>query len=766
MGHKTFTSLSFVDLYDKDKTVRDAKLSSYADSSSFKEFSDSYFEFKRSYRGRFSKRYLDKYNIEYKSDIDTSSIDNDKLLQEIQEYDSLAYSIYTTSVSVNNLSILSLKFLQDKYNDEFDHKFFSIITKYDGSNSDDLCCSGADGIVECKCCEDNDDCDNEDCDDEDNQKTCKAIYDRVSYAFPNLDDDPLTDDDYDTIEVTLASSLNDDIEPIVHTFDNDYKNVSVYVQYRREDSDDLYYYIIDLYDNDSVVIDGSGTEMLPIIPLKEDNVVSTEKKTTRKLLRKYALSPDNLIETLDNPDLDNMYLMSGVRIRDIYFIYPRTYTSTEAESFPVDILRKAEYNDDETEVTISQELSDWWLKKNRIKRSKYLKFVGDIIESQDPGTTSFSTHTLTITTTLNYESEIVDGAVSGSEKKDGSIRVGASDITTVYTTEEHDLAWFLGRMQYIDQSYYSIEGSHKESFDKGNAYEYYYTLSDLISLDEGETLTVKSRYISLKTQLNATQYRDIHIASCEQITSISGHKFIRTTDISNTDTSEYSKIKSTEPRLLIPLDIMNSADFTTYSVVKEYGTFFLAYAIKVVKTHWYDKFLGLIISLFIAILTGGASLVVTITNFVVNTVISFIISKALELIKSPLLRSILSFIVTGLGNFQNMIQDLTKFTSEAFLKLASEITSFASSAMDIVNSFKAQDMKDEEERNSLLESARRNSENSDTHVLKADLSSTVSAVDSQSPDALYSTMYDGPYNYESLFDSSTELNTRVNIVAG
>jgi len=795
MGHKTFTSLSYVSLYDKDKTIHDSKFNIMANSIDMSSYNKQFFFFKRSYRSRFKESYLEKYGMSYKS-VDTSIVlgENeqdirDRILNDVDEE-------VTDFMYINIIDESLVAFCKFVLQNHFRYEYYMneqiLITTYTGSNKDDLCCSGADGIVMCKCCDDNDDCDNDDCDGDD--PSCKAIYDSFKFEYTN--------GDRTEVKITLTSSLNEDIEQIeVISHINRYDKIVIleyYIDvdyaisqgYTVDDPDrtrnNTRLYIADAEEEDSIFYDlEDNTEsMTPIVCLKRQNEIIADSNHTRKILRKYALHPDDLMETLENEDLDNLYLMSGAYFKDIYKLEPKTYNAEEAQNFPPAVLRRAKVSDDE--YTITEEIASWWKRRNRLKMSRYNKFLVDLLNyygnteklmmiGEDSVSTYFDFETLDPVFS-DGEFDGPNGVILPSTRLiDGNY----SKTSAIFVEDrpyevEKTKDWFFQHQQgepwmstIISQDNDDFIGCF-HNWSIGDTYEYCIRGLDVLNLEEGETLTVKvkcsSIFVQHYTDDGTPYYVETVIKELVQKLHINHQRF--TLNLSGKWTSTSAKNNKGDdiyPLVPIPNDMMNKLMFSTYSIVKEYGTMFIAYAEVTVNTHWYDKFLSLIISIVIGIFTFGiGNIAIIIAQAVINFVISIVIQAVLKAIDSPLFNLIFELVSMLYGDFSA----LTNLTAENFLKLATDITSFANDAMMYIKHKDSKDMQDELSREEAIDRINKLMDTEKKIIPKADQTAMYSYVEQNSPEALYQSVLNGPFNFEQLFDVSGELTRRVNVVSG
>ena len=268
-------------------------------------------------------------------------------------------------------------------------------------------------------------------------------------------------------------------------------------------------------------------------------------------------------------------------------------------------------------------------------------------------------------------------------------------------------------------------------------------------------------------------YSEIVLTEFVQDIEISGHWF--KLQINGSWTSDRSVNPSGAgdkyPRLIYPLDLLNSLDFASYVLAKEYGTVFYAYSIKVVKTKWWHKLFGLLLAIVICFATalGGCGLVQVIINFIVAQLVSFVMDKILSLIDSPILRAILQFAFAAFQMMGGDFSKLASLTTENYLSLA---TTFVSAGKNAMAEIEMKDLAEMRKIEMNAEAGEKIEDNIDEMVAlggvvqKADTSSHSSFVESRSPQAFYNASVENMYNYDQFYDASGALNWRINVVSG
>lgn len=126
-------------------------------------------------------------------------------------------------------------------------------------------------------------------------------------------------DEYETVCVHTGGTLPDEtILTPVQRFQENYSNVLfdnevTYVEYRVTSGEVPNVLSYAIYAADTLTIYTQGNiDVTAIIPMKENNVIVNEDNKLKRVLKKLNLSHEQLVESLDNPDLDAAYLMTAL----------------------------------------------------------------------------------------------------------------------------------------------------------------------------------------------------------------------------------------------------------------------------------------------------------------------------------------------------------------------------------------------------------------------------------------------------------------------
>lgn len=140
------------------------------------------------------------------------------------------------------------------------------------------------------------------------------IYD-VGIIDPTIN----TNDKYETICTHQGSTLPDEtILTSVERYDENYVNTlfeqeCTYSEYRvtsGEVDTSLRYYIEPA--DTALIYVVANINATAVIPMKENNVIANNNNELKRVLKKLNLSHDQLIESLENPDIDAAYLITGL----------------------------------------------------------------------------------------------------------------------------------------------------------------------------------------------------------------------------------------------------------------------------------------------------------------------------------------------------------------------------------------------------------------------------------------------------------------------
>lgn len=317
---ETFTDIQIHNLLTPDQADKAARRSAIRNSGGdSKVYHTAYRSFQRQYKRRYSKKFLESVGYDPSSTATTRVID-----------ESLLTSYLQTALNYNTINIVNAmdKYMgldeRSKYGRQFvtgyDHITGSVTVLglvYAYSSVEEISPTGVRFTFV--------------------RNFSSSIIDNLTsnYSY-NVNDNTITvsgevydvgvisslinlNDEYETVCTHQGGTLPDivvttDVERYQENFsDNLFDDEVTYVEYRvtSGEIDTATRYFIASADTLSIYITAS-LDMTAIIPMKEDNVIVNDSKKLNKILKKLNLSHEQLIESLQNPDMDSAYLITGL----------------------------------------------------------------------------------------------------------------------------------------------------------------------------------------------------------------------------------------------------------------------------------------------------------------------------------------------------------------------------------------------------------------------------------------------------------------------
>jgi len=819
---KTFTNLSFNDLFPKDYSVTAAKQSIYFTMDGIGDYNSKFFSFKKMYRPRIKDSWMISRGFNPSSELRIDTVDNNKLLRYIQNtYDKNAGSISTYDIS-NGWIRDQAEFWLEKHGYDWSSKRKELKIKSK--------------------------------DEEGNEIT--TTYTRMDVDYKNKSNDPEVPDDINVIHTVFTVVDDSSIEPYIIDIPNEFKTDTIYVEYYRNtnSSDPIkvreeYYHFIVKREGHDWLFDSRDLVITPIVPLKEEGnfricgkpsgkkvpyvtlqdqsnmeLVKKElcqdndsyktiiqlppdqenssnadaikrrikkdicqrgeecgKSAVTDYLNKYGIEPKEIIDALDEKDddgeeiVDNAYIMTGLKILDPYDIEPGTYKSSEVQNYPPKLMKKAESNPDGSKYTFSKETCDWWRKKNKIKRHAYARLLYKTLSDYGSGNASISLAGAKMLYKLDMEEEeltegILPGSIIETENVYGEIerRVNIRYAMVYEDKDKKNQA----HQEYEDRKQEKTKDDIEGGDDSYNGWD---------SIDKNVRKKNQDKYDypkylrSIEIQVDANHYRKLHVYEFREEVYISGQWFLLFGNgewTSDSDSDDENKGEGKKyPRLLVPNHLHLHVNFTEYTIMKEYGMHFMLYSEKTIKVKWWKKFIGLFIGLIMCFASYGSScgFIQVIINWAISYVVSYILELVLSSIDSPLMRMIVQMGMAMVGMLVNIGFDITSLTSEAFLDLASNLSKIAFNTYQQMEAEKlAEQRKLEmeieagENIDEMISNYEENTKIPAEVVLATDKSVHYSFMDAHNPDVLYNKM-EQMYNYDSLYDveGSVELRKQV-----
>lgn len=317
---ETFTDIQIIDLLTPDKADSAARNVSIRNSGgNASKYFTSYRAFQRQYKRRYSKKFLENLGYAPSNNATTRVIDETLVKDYLQS--TLSY----IHVSVEDAYDLYLNLdRKAKYGRQFvtgyDHTTTSVTNGgkvYTYSTSEEVSPTEIklkfvrnfnDSIID--------------------NLTDNYMYDSLAvtvsiggelYDVGTISSAININDEYETVCTHQGATLPDEvILTTVERYDENYIDAlfdkeCTYVEYRvtSGEIDNSTRYFINLADTLPIYIH-SDIAVTAIIPMKENNVIANDDNKLKRMLKKLNLSYDQLIESIENPDMDSAYLMTGL----------------------------------------------------------------------------------------------------------------------------------------------------------------------------------------------------------------------------------------------------------------------------------------------------------------------------------------------------------------------------------------------------------------------------------------------------------------------
>lgn len=295
-----------------DKAARTASIrSSQGD---LKTYGESYKAFQRSYKNRYSKRFLENLGYSPTSTATTRVLAPAAVLTYIQSTDPLATNILGSSIRYITVDEAAWDWMEDNIGWSNENQVatvggseFEVLITDNGTTIDmDLSQDYTISIVE--------------------YLTANYIYDGINdtveidsllYDVPAFDGTDqggyyrttVLQQVDGTTEVDIDTPIPTHSYNIPGTVDDNQKMV---IRYDRGGTE-WYYYTEDSENVPSNLYTEADIDVTAIIAMKENNVVQDlEDRKLKRALDKLGLVSDSFVDTLSNPDLDSAYIMTGL----------------------------------------------------------------------------------------------------------------------------------------------------------------------------------------------------------------------------------------------------------------------------------------------------------------------------------------------------------------------------------------------------------------------------------------------------------------------
>jgi hypothetical protein len=737
----TVTSLGFSSIFPKDTTLPSIKkYSNIATLDNPNMYVDYYFEAKRKYKSKFKKSFLKKNNFYFDTSLKKKIVDKVKLLDYIKN-----------NYDTNALDILNIDFGANKLIEQF--RFYAQNQGYDIKNKDRKIKIGG------------------------------TTYDKLDIGF-TVSDDPDDPNYFKIIDFELSNTNGDTLND---QFNNDFLEYSVYVKYSLNNSSDWKQYIVHYDDIKHLITYSGSVDLDPVIPLKVENKIRVEDKTIKRALKKYGLKSEDFLEQLKEQDNNNKdvintaLMMTGIEIVNIYKIKPGTYEKKFVGFLSPELLDKADESTDGKKITFTQKVCDWWWNKNKIKNSKYLSYIVDLLlDYYTPGKHTVtwndddSSNSIKMTYDINYTKTIVNGVLLGSVHK-GKVYSGYTELNN------NKLKKQISETQYIQLDSLSIkqlfnisgewfefqnDGSWKSSSDE-NAFcgvDVSSWYSGCSKLDDAWSYDLNMTYKEFQEKCKKGIY------NCNKKS-----KFFEPTICGGNYLGEYSckcpseyyvfperfkdKCQLTFPRLVIPLDSIHT-NIKLYSILKEYGTVLLLYAEQETEKNIIKTILSLGVAIVGCIMfVAGCTVVSAIVDFAIAMLINYTISIVAEMLDFGFLSALIQIVKLAYGMYtgQISIADPAQFLPQA-INVANAVSNYIK-----IQHYKdmAEELKKEKEKEAISNIDKMIDEYDNMDISKVLYKDSSRKVENDNPDTFYYKTTEILYNYDIYFGYTEILDQKV-----
>lgn len=264
---KTITDMNFIELFTPDAAYRQAKFETFFTTNSMREYNDTMFQWKKDYRGRYNRRYLERAGLEPTSNATRLTIDNDLLLEYIKSQYPTTNEIISHKFVIPSLSYVSRFYLQEN--------------GYIWSNYTDTLVVGS------------------------------SAYKLIDIDYADPEDD--------TQIIIYFENKIDPEDTYEIEFINEYHAITcLNTRYETNISTtEWYVYVepkatvpVDLYTIDNLT-------MTAIIPLKENNELHEDNIWVKRMLNKLGVGGRDLsVQLEEETGIDNAYIFTGLKFND------------------------------------------------------------------------------------------------------------------------------------------------------------------------------------------------------------------------------------------------------------------------------------------------------------------------------------------------------------------------------------------------------------------------------------------------------------------
>lgn len=529
-----------------------------------------------------------------------------------------------------------------------------------------------------------------------------------------LEDIDYADPEDDTQIVIYLKNIQDSEDVMEIFFTNEFHaETCLNVRYETSESNTEWYVYIEKKETvpSSVYIVDDMT-MTAIIPIKENNQMHEDSLWTKRMLNRLGLGGRSFSDQIEQEEnMDNAYIFTGLKFNSESKYMAKALYQTFEYISEIDTIQP-EPLEDGTIPKVSSKINFGMSKMN-------LGYDFDISIETKRGVATRTYSELDQNAKVVYKTELLkpgeySSALNQLEEKGSVDEEQAADLFTI------------------------IESVKENIFTK----------------DTGNNSILKIRY-----QVSPNTFKEMTISNYINTFTISGYGFTAYLDSSPED-----------GRLILPLDVMNKLKFKEWIEVHERSFTMLAYSHQVIKIYWYQQsWFSWVIKIGLAFVTGGLSLTWDLLiDLIISYAISMVIDLVLRMIDSEILMVLASVALTALGSMYTSGFDISDFTIENYLPVATKAVQTASNIYQeqlMADIAKLQEKTKEEERQDELMKEEMNSHS--FNVTKAMMDAHYSYDSINSPQAWIAQQLGfGLYNYDQYYSVSEQIDLRVQVTSG
>ena len=741
---KTFSQISTATIFPPDMVVPTAWKINGWKAPNMKLFNETWFYFKKEYRNRYVYKYAERNGFALTNEVHEKKIDDSVLLSQVQSLDSSATAVVSSFTGTKNSQYHGGQWLFQKYGTDYN------------TSANTVTIGTKVYIVE--------------------------IYmDIIGHV------------------ITIDLKLNVlDRNPITH-------NISVtndeylYALYSTPNGNR---YFATLLSSSPAYSTGGTIEMVPIVPLKENGKLTIPEddatgkaKVVKKFLRKLGLDGEELAEKLvertddgKHEKIHSAYIGMGIEPRDPYILpadlLDRWTKIEDVQNFPIPILnsrhnqkKEITHADGTTEVShyyinsgpeTLRGSAAWWARKKRRQRRTAARLLYETVNVYGNGIHVTETNTMSSTITIEKDVKILPGIIPNEKyiSRNGKILGNQTQVS------QKDYAWFKKEQGIfgIINNFNGCRHAHDEMAIEG--------------IKDGGTLPVTCTGIIIQYQLPNNTYAEMFLSQVSQVIKISGETTRMNMDGSwksstDDDDSDSGGAGEKYPRIFVPIDTWEKANFAEAVFLKEYGMHFLMFTKIVVKVKWWKAIIGAIIGIIVGIIicvasggtgcTGGAFVGGLIFNAIVGLVIYYVAAELLKNIDNPWVKAILQIVVQLVKMYFLNDFSFDGITNEVWLTTAVSVTTMlVSTHLQI----KMQELQKKIADDKARTAAGENIENridqygNNGSIMSSDMSVHYSNNEVMNPTNMMTAQLEGMYNFDQFWDVTGTIELRSQVRSG